>query len=383
MRTLTTLPLLLLLALASAGCKSGLLSNRPIDGGVAPSSDGATGPSPETMFARDVQPMLDDRCGGCHGAGRSAPDFLRPNPDERTGILSYPALVDLSSPATSRLVTKGAHTGPALSSGETSAVLAWLRAEAAAGTTVMPTAREYRTTPVEIHEGFNAIALDVIGLPATSIHFVASRVGGGMFLDAMQLSSGPDGARLDHPVFVTWTGGVPTPDPVDRFAGLVVTADPNSSVPFDSGTVVITSLPAGSLLSIQFAAAGPTTMPTMPGTDAGMPMPTTMGCMHLDTFRASAVPPLRTYCTRCHGGSNANATAAVDMSQIGSSTDATALTACNQILGRISPATPSASGLFTQPDPASTSGHPFQFGTSRELDTFRTSILDWFSMEAP
>ena len=248
---------------------------------------------------------------------------------------------------------------------------------------VTPVERELATTPVEIHEGFNQLPLDVIGLPATSLHFVATRVGDGMFLDGVQLSTGPMGARLEHPVFVTWVDGAPRPDPVDRFSGLTLEVDPNSSADFDTGTVVITDMPAGALLSIHFTTATPMTSPVTPGVDAGMPMPPSGGCAQLDAFRTSAVPPLRTYCTRCHGGGNASATGSMDMTNVGASSDSAALMGCNQILGRISATAPSTSGLFTQPDPAGGSTHSFHFGTSRELDTFRASLLTWFEMEAP
>jgi hypothetical protein len=381
-RTITALASLLLLAISGTGCKSGLISVRADqDAGTGGPSDGG-GPMAEAYFESRVAGMLDDRCGGCHGAGRSAPDFLRPDPDVRTTLLGYPALIDLSSPRTSRLLVKGEHSGPAFTTTQARDVQSWIELEAAEGTMVTPTERELATNPVEIREGFNNLPLDSLGMPASSIHFVASRVGDGVFLDGVQIAAGPMGARLEHPVFVTWIEGTPHPDPVDRFASLTLEVEPNSSADFDTGTVIITDLPAGALLSIHFTVAGPMTMVVAPGTDAGMGS-TPTGCAELGAFRTSAVPPLTTYCTRCHDGSNASATASMDMSLVDATGDAQLLMACNQILGRISPEAPSASGLFTQPDPASTSGHDFRFGTTRELETFRTSILAWFSMEAP
>jgi hypothetical protein len=73
----------------------------------------------------------------------------------------------------------------------------------------------------------------------------------------------------------------------------------------------------------------------------------------------------------------------MDMSRVGASDAAMALLGCNQVLGRISPTSPSASGLFVQPDPSAGTAHPFQFGTGGELSSFRSSILAWFEMEAP
>jgi cytochrome c553 len=385
-----------LLGASTAGCRANLLSmGSGAMSDAGPMSDAVVVPEevdPVAFFEDEVESTLVLRCGGCHGAGRSAPDFLRPDPDVRTTLLAYPALIDLESPRTSRLLVKGEHAGPALRSAEAAAVLTWLEAEAEAGTMVDTTEREIATAPVEVREGFNNIPLDSLGMPASSIHFVASRVGDGLFLDSVQLAAGPMGARVEHPVFVTWIDTAPHPDPVDRFAELMVEVEPNRSATFDSGTVVITDYPDGALLSIHFDAAGPLMGGTMPGVrdagvgDAGADAgggASPEGCSQLEAFRENAVPELRTYCVRCHGGRNASATASMDMSDVGSLDDTEALSGCNQILGRISVDAPSASGLFTQPDPDGASGHPFAFATTGELDGFRSSILAWFEMETP
>ena len=126
----------------------------------------------------------------------------------------------------------------------------------------------------------------------------------------------------------------------------------------------------------------PLTGTTPGGTDGGVPeMPG--GCAQLDAFRASAQPQLTTYGTRCHAGGNASAPAGMDMTRVAASDDETLLLGCNQVLGRISPTSPSASGLFTQPDPATGGGHDFKFGTTGELERFRADVLAWFEMEAP
>lgn len=387
MRTLTTITLLALLVLASAGCKSGMISVRAMgDGGVGPtpSADAAATPSAADYFASRVEPMLSSRCGACHGPDRLGPDFLRPSPDVRTQLLSYPALVDLDTPRSSRLLTKGEHSGPAFSTGESDLVRTWIELEAAEGTMVDPRERELATSPTTIREGFNALPLDALGLPGASLHFVAARVGAGMFLDSVQIAAGPLGARVQHPIFVTWIDGVPTPDPVDRFAGVEIAVDPNTTRAFDTGTVVLTEFPEGALLSVHFDAVGPLMAP-MPGGDAdgGMPTMPADGCTDLGAFRASAQSQLTTYCTRCHAGGNPSATAGMDMRNVGAADDARLLLGCNQVLGRISPSAPSASGLFTQPDPAAGGGHPFKFGTAGELERFRSGVLAWFEMEAP
>ncbi len=387
MRSLTTTATtVLLLALAASGCKTGVIQVRGMsDGGVAPPDDaGPEGPMAAEMFASRVEPMLTTRCGACHGADRSGPDFLRPNPDVRTTLLSYPAIVDLRSPTSSRLLTKGEHAGPSLGAAEAMLVSEWIALEAREGTMVMPTERELSTMPTAIEEGFTMLSLERLGLPSTAIHFVAERVGRGIFLDSVQLAAGPRGARITHPVFVVWVDGVPTPDPVDRFSMLDLRVDANRTASFDTGTVVLTDFPEGAQLSVHFTVVEPTDGSAMPGADGGMPMPMPLdGCSQLDAFASSAAPALGSYCTRCHGGGNASATAAVDMTRVGASDPAMRLMGCNQILGRIDPMAPSASGIFAQPDPAIGGGHPFKFGTSGELNSFRSAILSWFEMEAP
>lgn len=384
MRSLTSISLLCVLALG-AGCRSGVISVRAHDAGAAPMLTDDGGPATvdaAEFFSTRVEPMLGSRCGGCHAADRVGPDFLRPAPDVRTTLLGYPALVDLERPASSRLITKGEHSGPALSATEAETVETWIGHEAAEGTMVDPIDVEIATNAVDVVEGFNVLPLDRIGLPGSVLHFVASRVGDGFFLDSVQVVAGPTGARLEHPVFVTWIDGTPIPDPVDRFAGLEIEIEPNTSGTFDSGTVVITEFPEGSQLSVHFDAATPLTGGPMPTDDGGMPMPTTDGCTELEAFRTSVSEQLGTYCTRCHGGGDSAATAAMDMTRVRSTDDGQLLMGCNQVLGRITPASPSASGLFVQPDPASGGAHPFKFGTTREHEAFRASILAWFEMEA-
>jgi cytochrome c553 len=359
-----------------------------------PDDAGSTPPSATSFFATRVEPMLLARCGGCHGADRSGPDFLRPNPDVRTTLLAYPALVNLEAPRSSRLLTKGEHAGPAFTDAEALLVLMWIELEAAERSGE-PTERELATAAEPVREGFNALSLDALGVPGTSIHFVAARAGRGMFFDDVRISAGPMGVHIEHPVFVVWIEGVPHPDPVDRFAGFELDVEPNSSRPFEPGQVALTEFPEGALLSIHFddvtplrGGSSPGADGGMPGPDAGMPGPdagmtggTGDGCRQLAAFRTMASPQLVTYCTRCHGGGNATATAALDMRNVQAMDDATLWLGCNQILGRIPPASPSTSGLFVQPDPASGGSHPFTFGTAIELNTFRSRILQWFEME--
>src|SRR5687768_14026809 len=64
-------------------------------------------------FDSEVKPVLDGFCGACH-VGTANVDFMRPEPDTRTRMLATTGLIDLGSPASSLLINKGPHTGPAL-----------------------------------------------------------------------------------------------------------------------------------------------------------------------------------------------------------------------------------------------------------------------------
>jgi hypothetical protein len=393
MRSLTPTGTILVVALASAGCKAGVISLQTGDAGTAPvmempSDDGGAAPSmPEVsaqeFFRTRVEPILELRCAGCHGADRAGPDFLRPNPDVRTTLLTYPALVNLDAPASSRLLTKGEHAGPAFRAAEAELVRTWIELEAAEGGRVDTDERELATAAEPVREGFNALALDALGLPGTAIHFVAERIAGGMFLADVRVAAGPTGAHLVHPTFVVWIEGTPHPDPVDRFAELEVEVPPNSTRPFEPDAIALTEFPDGARLSIHFDRVAPVGVDSpRPDADGGMPGGMAPdGCRQLEAFRSMVSPQLGTYCTRCHAGGSPSATSALDMRNVQARDDATLRLGCNQILGRIPPATPSASGLFVQTDPSGGSMHPFRFRTTREFDAFTTAVLGWFERE--
>src|SRR5690606_30371129 len=134
-------------------------------------------------------------CESCHGAGRAEEPFLAPNPDVRTTLLGWPEMVRLDSPSASRLLTKGAHTGPAWTSEEAESIKRWIEAEAVAaaggggdGDAGMPV---YETSPISITPGANQIPLDSLGLTGSSISFIASPVGSGIYVSSLRVMAGP------------------------------------------------------------------------------------------------------------------------------------------------------------------------------------------------
>lgn len=100
----------LMAAAALAGCSSGAdVEENPVTS-VAPSPD-YTGPAPSTddvqSFKIEVWDNVrtDNRCGACHGTGGQAPTFARTD-DVNLAYEQANTIVDLTSPADSRLVTK-------------------------------------------------------------------------------------------------------------------------------------------------------------------------------------------------------------------------------------------------------------------------------------
>ncbi len=100
----------LVAAAALAGCSSGAdVEENPVTS-VAPTPD-YTGPAPATddvqSFKIEVWDNVrtDNRCGACHGTGGQAPTFARTD-DVNLAYEEANTIVDLTSPADSRMVSK-------------------------------------------------------------------------------------------------------------------------------------------------------------------------------------------------------------------------------------------------------------------------------------
>ncbi len=220
----------------------------PVDLGDAatpmPDAEMAAEPALE-FFDREVLPLLDGQCSACHGAGRTAPAFLAPDPDVYTTVTSWPALVRRSDPGSSRILTKGAHAGPAWNSTQAATIQEWLRLESEQSDA--EDVVEHRTDSVAPVAGINVLDLGAMGLPGTAITFIAETTAAGLYVSNLLVSAGPMGARLVHPVVVTWRAGSAIADPVDRFAGLEVDVAPSSSAPVGGGSLSLVDFVEGNL----------------------------------------------------------------------------------------------------------------------------------------
>jgi len=321
-------------------------------------------------FGDDVLPILQASCVACHGTMPNI-DFMVADPDIRTRMLDWPGLVNLAKPADSKILTKGAHDGPALLPEQATAILSWIDLEriAAGGedTTV-------ELDPFKPVVGLNMVDLGPIGLTGSSITFRLEPLPVGMYLSELMLHAGSGGARLVHPLFVVWAEGAPQPDPVDRFADLELAIPEGQSAMLGGGTAVLVDVPPDAMLSIHFQVAEASADGGGGGGGGG-------GCKAVEAFTAAAQPALAQSCVSCHGGGNTSATSATDMTRMNDLTPEGQAAACAQILSRVNLADPPNSGIFVAPDPASGTGHDFKFPSADAFNAFRASLTQWIDQE--
>jgi len=375
--SLTISRLLPVLGLAVVGCNAGVLEMQTPGGPDMPMlpSDGDAA----AFFSARVEPLLRTRCVGCHTADRTGPAFLVPEPDVRTSLLSWPALVDLDTPRDSRVVTKGEHSGPAWTATEAGVVERWITLEAALAAATMPPEPALVTAPIAPITGFNDIDLASFSLPGARIIFYATRAASGVLISDLQVVAGEDGVVIDHPVFVSFVDGDTVADAFDTFEGVALSVDPGTTATLGGGSLVLVDFPAGSTLSVHFDAIGAqeAALPTTPTT----PTTPTSGCAQVPLFSEHARPVLTARCTSCHGGMNAGATSAVDMRPLLDSSDEAQRSACNEILTRVNRADVASSMLLRASDPESVVAHDFKFGSTDARDGFQLAVFRWLASE--
>jgi len=122
--------------MVSAGCDLGTV---PITGGPNPTPGVDAGSMPQGMtaqqnFTANVYPIIQPKCGGCHGG--QVPAFSAATAAASYAlIVALPAVVGTFDPATAPILTTIAagHKGVTYATVESSAISAWLSAEKAAG----------------------------------------------------------------------------------------------------------------------------------------------------------------------------------------------------------------------------------------------------------
>lgn len=377
-----------ILIIALVGC-TGL-----IDGG----SDGLTAQQREarTRWTRDALPVLQTGCIACHGGSRAMIQFLEgaSDTDIHGKLMAYePAVVNLDAPGSSRILTKGAHDGPALTAEEASSLLHWVQAEreaqASSPETFTP-ALVIPAFPVTLCTGglpdnaagtcpTNHVSLSTIKevgdtLPGAEISFVAQ--GGlttALYLTDLKLSGGAKGANIVHPLFVSRPAtGAPVPDALDRFFDVKLNEKPAASATIGNGAAAFVGLLPTDTVEVHFKEV----KAFQPDTTT---MPPANTCKELARFKSNVAGQLNTSCASCHTGGG-NGKGALDMTGVAATDDAALITACNQVRQHINLVATNTSALYLAPDPGSATNHPFKFPAAT-FTTFKTSVDVWVQAE--
>lgn len=364
---------------------------------------GSNGPlTPEQAMAKDAweheaYPELNNSCAGCHNGNMpGAPAFLAGagSPDEaavlmvRDTLIAFtPAVVNLDAVASSRILTKGLHSGPALLADQNTKILDWLTKEKAAQMSTGDQPPTLETAPFSIvpctggNAGdptcpINHVPLDSVGGTGAEISFVAQRLGQGIYVNELTLVGGAMGVYIEHPLFVSHPAGQdnPVPDSLDRYFDVKLDLMPGSTAQLDGGTAAFVNFDATAMISIIFRVV-----------DHYRPddtTPDTTGCKKLDVFKTSAQAALQSNCAAaCHAGANPGAKGALDMTGMNATDDPTIQLACNQARTAINLTAPDQSGFFIEPNPGNATNHPFKFPSAAAYNTFHDTLNTWVTAE--
>lgn len=331
----------------------------------------------ESLY-RALEPDLVKTCGGpCHGtatAGGNPPTWLAP-PDTYVSVKAFPGAI-VADPNSSRLILKGPHAGPALTTGTYKPlgdrVLTWLAAEAL----VLAQKQLPATDPFTVSMGANTIDIakgetDADGgakLAGAKITFTAAKNGSVLTLTkAAVVAPSGTGMRIAHPIFVVIPANGPAKnDPVDTFSNLDVSIPAGQSAPLGTGDLFLFDWQDSNKVKIAFTDLEAKVV----SADAG----TTGGCKSVATFTSSAVPGIqKENCLTCHAGSNAGATSALDLSQLGKDNTM----ACAQALNKVTLSNKPQSPLIQAP--AGNLTH--QGGKVPDTAAYTTAITNWINNE--
>jgi hypothetical protein len=389
----------ILVAFTITGC-SGLITGDDDSGGAG--SGTVEQQVAQKKWTEDAYPVFANVCSSCHGgANAAAPWFLKANTptDMRTLLLGWssPVVVNVPTPDQSRVLLKGAHEGAqALNPTQASSILGWIMAErdaANAGTTSV----ELTTSKVDVLPcsggapgsatcPINTIRLDDDHLVGASISFVAQPYGNDLYLSDLFLEASTDGVYLDHPLFVSWPPeGNELVDNLDRFSQTKLNLAATTSTPvcpgpscdhIGAGAAIFVDFASANKLSITFKVLEPA------HADAAPPPPMGCGTNGFASFLTNMKPVLTGLCAGCHGGSNAGATGAMDLTKLASTTDNNA---CLQARLHIDTVTPTSSTILRPPNGLD-GAHPVQGkltgATNPTLASFTTAVTTWATVEA-
>ncbi len=331
-------------------------------------------------FESDVKPRLQASCQSCHGSisGGIGPGFLIA-PDIYQSLMDS-GLVVGGDPSMSELYTYGqsaTHTGTELTVEEAELVRAWIEMEPVP---VGPPPEDRETTKLTPIIGANSFDLALLndGLEGASLTFTFERLTAGIYLSGITIHAGVNGVHIYHPLFTYWSPDAHV-DPVDSFYGMDVTVNPNESKPLGGGTLVLVDVPLDAQLSIHFVKLENGVEAMDPGDPGTGP---TGGCVNVAGFTTQAAPQLDATCFSCHGGANATARNAFDLSQLRDTSAAGQAAVCGQVKGKINLASPVDSILFQRVEPGQITNHPLTISDPTQFMNFRDPIVSWANTES-
>jgi hypothetical protein len=210
-------------------------------------------------------PILGIKCLMCHDGSMPNIGYIAGTDDlmRRETLVSYvPRVVNLGAPQSSRIVTKGSHTGPALDVTEASDLIVWIRTEAKARPNTTPPLRTAMVTPMVCTDPANvggpACPINMIDLTplgaAGTFEFVIQQVGSDSYYTNLKVKAGAEGLYIEHILFETYAGGAEPviPDPIDRYFATTLNLMPGTEMPLGTGTASLAGFSAIDPVSFRF-----------------------------------------------------------------------------------------------------------------------------------
>ncbi len=333
-----------------------------------------------SFFEANVKPGLVGQCIGCHDLGGAADSPFLAGPDVYTTITSYPGIV-VRVPSQSILETypaspeHGGGLGSAPSPELATAIDNWLTMEAAL--IPPPQLSMFSITPFKPKVGgaFNTVYLEDLGdeFANVSVTFTARELGTPVSMllienieihpiSQMQL-------QVTHPLFSAYPAddGDPVPDPADNFSDIDDIFSITTNQVVGTGTMVHTGWTKNAYLGIGFEnveLAGDFIPPTE--------------CKNLALFQSDVAPQLQVCAGNCHGGQVAQATGAMDLSNLNSDP----FSACQQVRARVKRGFPDESQILIVTNPNDLSAHLFKFqGSVSNYNFFKGKVSPWIVAE--
>ncbi|CAN5412857.1 hypothetical protein BH09MYX1_BH09MYX1_33160 [soil metagenome] len=340
------------------------------NGGGGPTYNAEGGVTPvQVKLFQSLEKDFVAKCGSCHqnGTGGVVTQVFLKGPDVYTTIKNYPGIVSDDIYGSKLLNRPANHPVASLQDPGNEALLgqvtAWLSAEAVAiKATPLPT-----TDIVDPMSG--SVDLTKAGIAGAKIVFTPSVTGTTLRLNDVRLQAPTtSGIHVASPTFVIIpTTGPEVSNTTFSTSDLSVPAAGTATI----GTVLYAfNFPSGAKIRIQFQKIEAA---TVAATDAGS---SASSCKAQADFTNTARPVLQANCANCHGGNNANATAAFDMTKLASDPAA----ACTQARFKINLADKNNSNILLAPLANSGLGHPVKpFGNTGAAGY--QSILTWVNKE--